>query len=102
MAIKFGRPLQRKIGFMPLEAEEAGEVHAPLDLPTRLRRNRRSGHGCGQRRDFVRHECRSGGLWRSGILGMHLIRHQARHGTRRRRTSNAACRGDDTTRRRAG
>ncbi len=44
MAIKFGRPLQRKIGFIPGEAEESAEAsqHTPLDLPTRLRRNRRS------------------------------------------------------------
>ncbi len=44
MTIKFGRPLQRKIGFIPGEAEEPAEAsqHTPLDLPTRLRRNRRS------------------------------------------------------------
>jgi porphobilinogen synthase len=43
MAIKFGRPLQRKIGFMPVESEAASEAQSPpLDLPTRLRRNRRS------------------------------------------------------------
>ncbi|MGH7880459.1 MAG: porphobilinogen synthase, partial [Candidatus Binataceae bacterium] len=42
MAIKFGRPLQRKIGFMPVEPETEEIQSAPLDLPTRLRRNRRS------------------------------------------------------------
>jgi porphobilinogen synthase len=42
MAIKFGRPLQRKIGFVPVDPEQPTEVHAPLDLPTRMRRNRRS------------------------------------------------------------
>ena len=42
MAIKFGRPLERKIGFVPVEAE-AGEVQRnPLDLTVRMRRNRRS------------------------------------------------------------
>ena len=42
MAIKFGRPLQQKIGFMPGEPDTAAGGHAPLDLPTRMRRNRRS------------------------------------------------------------
>jgi porphobilinogen synthase len=42
MAIKFGRPLERKIGFVPVEAE-AGEVaRNPLDLTVRMRRNRRA------------------------------------------------------------
>jgi porphobilinogen synthase len=42
MAIKFGRPLERKVGFVPVEAE-SGEVQAaPLDLTVRMRRNRRS------------------------------------------------------------
>ncbi|MDO9411895.1 MAG: porphobilinogen synthase [Pseudolabrys sp.] len=46
MAIKFGRPLQQKIGFMTGE-QESGQspgfgAHTPLDLPTRMRRNRRS------------------------------------------------------------
>ena len=42
MAIKFGRPLERKIGFVPVTAE-ANEVQAaPLDLTVRMRRNRRS------------------------------------------------------------
>ena len=43
MAIKFGRPLERKIGFVPVEPEarEAGNA-APLDLSVRMRRNRRS------------------------------------------------------------
>jgi porphobilinogen synthase len=42
MAIKFGRPLERKIGFVPVEAD-AGEVaRNPLDLAVRMRRNRRA------------------------------------------------------------
>ena len=42
MAIKFGRPLERKIGFVPVEAD-AGEVQRnPLDLTVRMRRNRRA------------------------------------------------------------
>jgi porphobilinogen synthase len=42
MAIKFGRPLERKIGFVPAEAD-AGEIQRnPLDLPVRMRRNRRA------------------------------------------------------------
>ena len=41
MAIKFGRPLERKIGFMPVETES--EIPSnPLDLPVRMRRNRRA------------------------------------------------------------
>src|SRR6478752_8148153 len=43
MAIKFGRPLERKIGFVPVEQEarEASDT-ASLDLAIRMRRNRRS------------------------------------------------------------
>ena len=43
MAIKFGRPLERKIGFVPVEPE-AREIYdaRPLDLAVRMRRNRRS------------------------------------------------------------
>ena len=42
MAIKFGRPLERKVGFVPV-ATESGELQAaPLDLTVRMRRNRRS------------------------------------------------------------
>jgi len=43
MAIKFGRPLERKIGFVPVESEvrEAPDA-APLDLQIRMRRNRRA------------------------------------------------------------
>ena len=43
MAIKFGRPLERKIGFVPVESEarEAPDA-APLDLQVRMRRNRRA------------------------------------------------------------
>ena len=40
MAIKFGRPLERKIGFVPADPD-AREVKAdPLDLTHRMRRNR--------------------------------------------------------------
>src|SRR6185437_9774207 len=42
MAIKFGRPLERKIGFVPVEAENNEIQSNPLDLPVRLRRNRRA------------------------------------------------------------
>jgi porphobilinogen synthase len=42
MAIKFGRPLQQKIGFVPVDPQ-ASEAQSPaLDLPIRMRRNRRS------------------------------------------------------------
>src|SRR6516162_7834798 len=43
MAIKFGRPLERKIGFVPVEQEarEAADS-APQDLAIRMRRNRRA------------------------------------------------------------
>jgi porphobilinogen synthase len=42
MAIKFGRPLQHKIGFVPAEAEASEIARNPLDLAVRMRRNRRS------------------------------------------------------------
>jgi porphobilinogen synthase len=42
MAIKFGRPLERKIGFVPVEAESSEVARNPLDLTVRMRRNRRS------------------------------------------------------------
>src|SRR5439155_19837229 len=42
MAIKFGRPLERKIGFVPIEAESNEVQRNPLDLTVRMRRNRRS------------------------------------------------------------
>jgi porphobilinogen synthase len=42
MAIKFGRPLQHKIGFVPAEAEASEIARNPLDLTVRMRRNRRS------------------------------------------------------------
>ncbi len=43
MAIKFGRPLERKIGFVPVEADSSEVVaRNPLDLTVRMRRNRRS------------------------------------------------------------
>ena len=40
MPIKFGRPLQRSIGFVPAQSEE--QPTAPLELTIRLRRNRRA------------------------------------------------------------
>jgi porphobilinogen synthase len=42
MAIKFGRPLQRSIGFVPVTHDETGQAPAPLDLTIRMRRNRRA------------------------------------------------------------
>jgi len=42
MAIKFGRPLERKIGFVPVEADSNEVARNPLDLTIRMRRNRRS------------------------------------------------------------
>jgi len=42
MAIKFGRPLQQKIGFTPIDPEAGAQASPPLDLTTRMRRNRRS------------------------------------------------------------
>ena len=43
MAIKFGRPLERKIGFVPVEQEarEASDTALSI-LPIRMRRNRRA------------------------------------------------------------
>jgi porphobilinogen synthase len=41
MAIKFGRPLERSIGFVPVTHTE-GEAHSHLDLTIRMRRNRRA------------------------------------------------------------
>ncbi len=40
MAIKFGRPLERSIGFVPVTHDDAAP--APLDLTVRMRRNRRA------------------------------------------------------------
>jgi porphobilinogen synthase len=40
MAIKFGRPLERKIGFVPVEADASEVARNPLDLSVRMRRNR--------------------------------------------------------------
>jgi len=40
MAIKFGRPLERKIGFVPVEAETGEVTRNPLGLTVRMRRNR--------------------------------------------------------------
>ncbi len=40
MAIKFGRPLERKIGFVPVEADSNEVARNPLDLTVRMRRNR--------------------------------------------------------------
>jgi len=42
MAVKFGRPLERKIGFVPVEADSTEIARNPLDLTVRMRRNRRA------------------------------------------------------------
>jgi len=42
MAIKFGRPLQRSIGFTPIEPEARDAQTPTLDLTVRMRRNRRA------------------------------------------------------------
>jgi len=42
MAIKFGRPLQRSIGFTPIEPEARDAQTPALDLTVRMRRNRRA------------------------------------------------------------
>src|SRR5437016_7661344 len=42
MAIKFGRPLEPKIGFVPIEAESNEVQRNPLELTVRMRRNRRA------------------------------------------------------------
>jgi porphobilinogen synthase len=42
MAVKFGRPLERKIGFVPAQADSGEIARNPLDLTVRMRRNRRS------------------------------------------------------------
>jgi porphobilinogen synthase len=42
MAIKFGRPTQQKIGFMPIDPQSSEALSPALDLATRMRRNRRS------------------------------------------------------------
>jgi len=40
MAIKFSRSLERKIGFVPVEADAGDIARNPLDLTVRMRRNR--------------------------------------------------------------
>jgi len=42
MAVKFGRPIERKIGFVPAQADSGEIARNPLDLTVRMRRNRRS------------------------------------------------------------
>jgi len=42
MAIKFGRPIEPRVRFAPAKAEVPATNAAPLDLPTRMRRNRQS------------------------------------------------------------
>ena len=42
MAVKFGRPLERRIGFVPATAETTEIARNPLDLTVRMRRNRRA------------------------------------------------------------
>jgi porphobilinogen synthase len=42
MAIKFGRPIESKVRFSPVRRPKAAANVSPLDLPVRMRRNRRS------------------------------------------------------------
>jgi porphobilinogen synthase len=42
MAIKYGRPIESTVRFRPVEAEAPAPRAAPLDLATRMRRNRKS------------------------------------------------------------
>src|SRR6185437_14963284 len=53
MAIKFGRPLERKIGFVPVEADSNEVARNPLDLTVRMRRNRRSEWARRMVREYV-------------------------------------------------
>jgi porphobilinogen synthase len=42
MAIKYGRPIEPRVRFTPVEAKAPAQVAQPLDLPVRPRRNRRA------------------------------------------------------------
>jgi porphobilinogen synthase len=42
MAIKYGRPIEPRVRFAPVETKPPAADSAPLDLPTRPRRNRRA------------------------------------------------------------
>jgi len=42
MAVKFGRPIQQKIGFMPLKPQAREAASPSLDLAVRMRRNRQN------------------------------------------------------------
>src|SRR5471032_1877181 len=42
MAIKYGRPIEPRVRFAPVEAKAQAPEAAPLDLPVRPRRNRRT------------------------------------------------------------
>jgi len=42
MAIKYGRPIESKVRFTPVTREAPGGDTVPLDLPVRMRRNRRA------------------------------------------------------------
>jgi porphobilinogen synthase len=42
MAIKYGRPIERRVRFTPVEAKAPAPAASSLDLPTRPRRNRRA------------------------------------------------------------
>jgi porphobilinogen synthase len=42
MAIKFGRPIESRVRFAPVRSEAPASNAPPLDLPVRMRRNRRS------------------------------------------------------------
>src|SRR5215470_15307102 len=60
MAIKFGRPLQRSIGFVPIEPDTNEVQAASLDLTIRMRRNRRS--------DWARRMVRENVLTRDDLI----------------------------------
>ena len=42
MAIKYGRPIESRVRAVPVEAKDQAQPAPSLDLPTRLRRNRRT------------------------------------------------------------
>ena len=42
MAIKFGRPLEARTRFTPVEADAPASAAVKLDLAVRMRRNRRA------------------------------------------------------------
>ncbi len=60
MAVKFGRPLERRIGFVPVEADTGEVARNPLDLTVRMRRNRRA--------DWTRRMVREHGLTTDDLI----------------------------------